>query len=235
MKDSTKTKVLVVEDEPGTSNLIRSLLEQERYAVTVAETLFKARGLLARSAPDLLVLDRHLPDGDGAELCRELRTKPETRRLPILMLTARKSLADKVEGLNLGGDDYLTKPFNPEELLARVEALLRRRDRSSVAETKLVSAGLELFVEGRAVTVDGKPVSLTAKEFDMLKMMLERPGRVLTRTAILEHVWGYGADVELDTKAVDMAMVGLRRKLGRWGERVETVRGHGYRLRPEEP
>lgn len=229
-----KALILVVEDDESTAAMVRSVLDGEHYNVSVARSGMQARSLVEKCRPDLVLLDRNLPDTDGLELCRELRAKPETQAMPILFLTGKKSLSEKVLGLRMGGDDYLTKPFGPEELVARVEALLRRTQATSPGGTGLVLGDLEMSVESRTAALNGKPLDLTNKEYDLLRTFVERRGRVLTRSFLLSHIWGYDLELSLNTKVVDMMIVGLRRKLGKWGDRIETVRGHGYRLRPPE-
>lgn len=233
LPDMGRRSVLVVEDDASTSDLVRSVLSAERFEVSVASSVFQARGLLARRKPDLVILDRNLPDQDGIEFLKELRASPEGRDLPVLFLTGRRSVTEKVLGLKLGGDDYLAKPFNPEELVARVEALLRRLD-SRETPSMLVQEPLRLNPSDRLATLSGRKLDLTNKEFDLLRAFLERPGRLLTRNFLLAHVWGYDAEVEIDSKAVDMVLVGLRRKIGECGDWIESVKGFGYRFTPRE-
>lgn len=227
-----KTRIFVLEDDPSQASLIKGLLEERNYGVEVYPTVLQARSALRRSEPDLLILDRGLPDGDSLKLCQDLRADEATKALPILFLTARKSLTEKVLGLTWA-DDYLAKPFQIEELVVRIEALLRR-SRPPAPPVAIVCGPFRLSLEKRKLWVDEREVELTGREFDLLCAFLERPGRLLDRPFLLKHVWGYGSDIELNTKAVDMAIVGLRRKLGRHGERIETVRSHGYRLYEED-
>ncbi|MBI4375206.1 MAG: response regulator transcription factor [Elusimicrobia bacterium] len=225
-----KALILVVEDDPLVVGVIRSVLTSEHYGMLVAKSIGQARGLLERSRPDLIILDRNLPDEDGADWCRQLRDNAQYKGLPVLFLTGRKSVADKVVGFKMGGDDYLVKPFSPQELAARIAALLRRMLPEAAARLEL--GGLILDLNGRAAVLDGKELKLTPKEFDLLRTFLERRDRVLTRNFLLAHVWGYDVELELKTKAVDMMLVGLRQKLGRWADRIEAVKGYGYKLRP---
>ncbi len=225
-----KPKVLVVEDDAAMAEMVRAVLAEAGCGVDVARDLARARGLVERVSPDLLILDRNLPDGDGADFCRELRATPERASLPVIFLTGRQSTVDKVVGLKLGGDDYLAKPFHPQELLARVEALLRRVRPEAGPSGVLLCAGLELDAAARTVKLAGKPVALTGKELDLLQALVERRGRVLTRSFLISNVWGYAADAEPTSGAVDMVVVGLRKKLGTWASRIEAVRGHGYKL-----
>ncbi len=222
--------ILIVEDDASTGELVKEVLEAERHEVAWAKTVAQGRTYLRKGKPDLLILDRALPDQDGLDFCKELREAPETKSLPVLFLTGKKTVTDKVMGLKFGGDDYLTKPFNAEELVARVDALLRRSRRGEEQGGTLAAGPISMDVEGRRARVDGKAVDLTPKEFDLLRAFIERKGRVLTRMFLLSNVWGYGMDVELNTKAVDMVLVGLRRKLGKHGEWIESVKGYGFRF-----
>ena len=227
-----KTRVFVLEDDPNQASLIMTLLAERNYAVTHAPTVLQARRALRKGLPDILIIDRGLPDEDGLKLCQELRANAQTRALPIIFLTARKSLSEKVLGLEYG-DDYLAKPFRIEELAARIETLLRRT-RPPAPPTDLTLGPFRLSLDNRRLWIQGREAHLTSREFDLLCAFLERPGRLLDRSFLLKHVWGYGTDIVLSTKAVDMAIVGLRRKLGKHGERIETVRSHGYRLSEED-
>jgi DNA-binding response OmpR family regulator len=227
-----KAMILVVEDSAADWTVVKGVLEADHYAVTWAKTGLEARSLLDKCRPDLVVLDRHLPDMDGAEFCAELRAEPRHASLPVLFLTARKSVTDKVVGLKTGGDDYLAKPFSGEELVARVEALLRRTLSRGASPSALKDGPIELNAETRLVRISGKEIPLTTKEFDLLQAFMERPERVLSRAFLLSNVWGYGPEVEIDTKAVDVMVMGLRRKLGKLSASVEAVRNVGFRWRP---
>lgn len=224
-------QVLVVEDDPHTLSLILEVLSAEGYDVQTADSVKGARRLASSQDFDLLVLDRTLPDGDGLELCGELRRKPATKAVPILFLTAMNTTEDKVTGLRSGGDDYLTKPFNAAEMLARVEALLRRSGR--LGKPEVIEGGdLKLDMESRQAFLKGKPVILWAKEFDLLALLLSQKTRVLSRDFLLQQIWGYAPDSQPETKVVDVTISHLRQKLGAYGERIVTVRGFGYRLDP---
>jgi two-component system alkaline phosphatase synthesis response regulator PhoP len=231
----TKGTIMIVEDDKTVSSLVTQVLKAEGFAVLVAETAFRARGLIERSAAGLtlVILDRRLPDADGVEICQEIRQRPGLSGVPILFLTAKSTTADKVVGLKMGADDYLAKPFSPEELIARVEALLRRTGRLEVP-TVLEAAGLRIDLEARKAFVGKKEVALSPKEFDLLVVLVSRKNRVLTRQVLLQHVWGYDQDVELSTRVVDVTFSHLREKLGSWGQRISAVRGYGYRLDLEE-
>ena len=165
----------------------------------------------------LVILDRRLPDADGLELCQEIRQKPALSTVPVLFLSGKNTVADKVVGLKMGGDDYLTKPFSPEELVARIEVLLRRSGAAD-APKSVEAEGLRLDFEARRIFHKDKEVQLSRKN------------RGLTRQFLLQHVWGYDASIEVSTKVVDVTLSHLREKLGPWGDKITAVRGYGYRL-----
>ena len=222
--------MLVIEDEPDIRDLLVFHLERDGYAVMTCQN--GAEGLrLARTAPpDLVLLDLMLPEMDGLEVCRRLRQDPATRAVPIVMLTARGDEVDRVLGLELGADDYVVKPFSPRELVARIRAVLRR-SRPPAAGTAPVTIGrLSIDAAAHTVSVDGAAVSLTRKEFDLLRALVEAGGRVLSREFLLDHVWGYTAAAEIESRTVDVHVRRLRQKLGPEGQRIGTVTGVGYRL-----
>lgn len=182
---------------------------------------------LEKGTPDLILLDIMLPEEDGLRILRRLRNQPATRRVMVMLLTAKGSEFDKVVGLDGGADDYLAKPFGMMELIARIKALLRRAD--APAEPALSSGALALDPKKHMVTVDGTPVGLTLKEFELLRLLMGNKGVVLTRDRLLNEIWGYTFDGE--SRTVDVHIRTLRQKLGRAGEYIETVRGVGYRFR----
>jgi two-component system phosphate regulon response regulator PhoB len=221
-------RILVVDDEPDLLELVRFNLCQAGFDVETAtggeEGLEKAR----RHPPDLVVLDLMLPDVPGTEVCRRLRTDSELGSVPILMLTARSEEIDRVVGLELGADDYVTKPFSPRELVLRARAILRRT-RADGEPTKLMRSGLlELDPERHRCRVGEREIKLTAKEFELLRTLMERPGRVMTRDRLLDEVWG--SDITVTSRTIDTHLKRLREKLGDAGDLVETVRGVGYRF-----
>ena len=222
-------RALVVEDESKMAALLRRGLQEEGYAVDVASTGEDGSWLGSENDYDVILLDVMLPDTDGFEVCRRLRAAD--RWAPILMLTARDGVRDRVAGLDAGVDDYLTKPFSFDELFARVRALLRRgpSERPSV----LVNGDLRLDPAARRVSRGDTEIDLTQKEFSLLELFMRRPGEVLSRTRILEHVWDFA--YEGDSNVVDVYVRYLREKIDRpFGRRsLETVRGAGYRLRDE--
>jgi two-component system, OmpR family, phosphate regulon response regulator PhoB len=222
--------VLVVDDEPIVREVVVRYLERDGHETLEAEDVESARNALQQHSPSLVVLDLMLPGGDGLELCREIR---EGSELPVIMLTARADEADRIVGLELGADDYVTKPFSPRELTARVRTVLRRASPRTNRERRLVFHDLELDPSTREVLVKGELVRLTAKEFDLLGLLARHPRRVFSRQQLMELVWGYEA--AYDTGTVTVHVRRLREKVEadpakpRW---IETVWGIGYRFRP---
>jgi len=214
--------VLLVEDEHSIGSMTRGYLERSGYRVVWVRSGEEALAEVDRHPVRIVVLDIRLPGMDGFDVARTLRTKSE---VPILMLTARDEEPDRVAGLELGADDYLTKPFSPRELVARMKAVLRRTDGRS-AEDVLTLADVTLNRDAREVTVEDRPVELTTKEFDLLAMLLENPGIVISRDQLLDRVWGM--TYPGGTRTVDVHVAQLRRKLGR-PDLIRTVRGAGYK------
>ncbi len=224
-----KAQILVVEDQAATADLILEVLAGENYEAQAVDTLAKARSRLKKQPPELLLLDRTMPDGDGVDLLAEIRDDEKLAALPVIILTAKKEVADKVAGLRVGADDYIAKPFNTEELVARVAAILRRTGKSE--EPTIVEAGgIKLDLASRKVHLDGKEVTLSAKEFDLLWFLVYRKGRVLTRDFLLQHVWGYESGLDLTTKVIDVTLSHLRNKIGATADKIVAVRGFGYRF-----
>jgi len=225
-----KEKILVVDDEEDILELLRFNLSRERYQVSCALTAEKALSLVQSEAPDLIVLDLMLPGIDGLEVARQLKNDPATKNIPIVMLTAKGEEADIVTGLELGADDYITKPFSPRILLARVRAVLRRKATVSQEKESVIRVHDLTIHPGRhEVLVDGKPVQLTFTEFGILNYLARRPGWVFTRSQIVDAV--RGDDYFVTDRSVDVQIVGLRKKLGPAGKYIETVRGVGYRFK----
>lgn len=211
---------------------------RELVVYTLETTGFQARGFeegksfleaLALETPDLILMDIMLPGEDGISLLKRLKNSSKTRDIPVIMVTAKGAEYDKVKGLDLGADDYVTKPFGMMELVSRIKAVLRR---SGVAKKKaediIVSGNLEINTKKHEVKADGEVIGLTLKEYELLKRLMENPNIVMTRDSLLEEIWGYDFDGE--TRTVDVHIRTLRQKLGKCGERVETVRGVGYRI-----
>jgi DNA-binding response OmpR family regulator len=226
-----QTRVLIVEDEPDIAALIKHTLE--RGGRTVAEIVASGDTALRRvseSLPDLIILDLYLPVISGLDVCRILRGRPASAHVPIIMLTAMSSERDRVAGLDIGADDYVTKPFSVSELAARVRAVLRRPAVQASSPIAASYRGTRLTVDFDAVSasVDGAPVRLTRREFELLRYFVENTNRVVSRDRLLERVWGYRSDVE--TRSVDVHVGRLRTKLGPAGQQIETVVGFGYRF-----
>jgi DNA-binding response OmpR family regulator len=219
--------VLVVDDERNIVELVRLYLEKEGFNVVVASDGEQALVQYERTGPDLVVLDLMLPKMDGFEVCRELRRRGD---VPILMLTARSEDVDAIVGLELGADDYVTKPFNPRALVARVKAILRRTDATAKGGRPIQVGELRIDPRRRDASVGARPLDLRAREFDLLAALARDPGVVLSRDALLEDVWG--TDFPGETRTVDVHVAEVRKKLGDDGPQVETVRGIGYRLVP---
>ena len=227
----TPPRVLVVEDEADIAGLIKHTLERSGDAsVEIVGRGDEALRSIAGRPPDLVILDLNLPVVGGDEICRILRQRDETRQLPIIMLTARTSESDRVAGLDLGADDYMTKPFNLRELGARVRAVLRRRKGAPDQARQTAYRGKHLVADFDAVSiaVDTAPVRLTRREFELLRFLVENKNRVLSRDRLLERVWGY--DRFIETRSVDVHVGRLRSKLRTAGHQIETVIGLGYRF-----
>ena len=211
---------------------------RELVVYTLETTGFQARGFeegksfleaLALETPDLILMDIMLPGEDGISLLKRLKNSSKTRDIPVIMVTAKGAEYDKVKGLDLGADDYVTKPFGMMELVSRIKAVLRRSGAAKKkAEDIIVSGSLEINTKKHEVKADGEVVGLTLKEYELLKRLMENPNIVMTRDSLLEEIWGYDFDGE--TRTVDVHIRTLRQKLGKCGERVETVRGVGYRI-----
>ena len=221
--------ILVVEDEVDIARLIKHSLEKDRQAsVEIVSSGDAAIAFLTKTSTDLVILDLNLPVLDGTQVCRLIRARPATASLPIIILSARAAEADRISGLNLGADDYLTKPFSIGELAARVRAVLRRRETTAASSSVYRGPHLRADFEAVLVAVDDAPVRLTRREFDLLRCLVENRPRVLTRDRLLERVWGY--DPAIETRSVDVHVGRLRAKLGTAGDQIETVVGIGYRF-----
>ena len=222
-------RILVVDDEEDIAKLIKHTLERGgEAAVRVVATGEAALRAVTDAPPDLLILDLNLPGLSGVDVCRLVRARPATRTLPIIMLTARTAETDRVTGLDLGADDYVTKPFSLRELAARVRAVLRRRQGSESPPPVYRGARLTVDFDAVSIHVDDAPVRLTRREFELLRFMIENRNRVLSRDRLLERVWGYEHLIE--TRSVDVHVGRLRAKLGAAGTQIETVVGLGYRF-----
>lgn len=224
--------ILVVEDDRRTQQLIVQILEKEGYKTRTAASTASAYTEVQRLAPSLIVLDRKLSDGDGLALCKRLRADERHNTLPVLFLSAKDTTTDKVVGLEVGGDDYLTKPFQSEELLARIQALLRRAQGESESTAKTLQVhGITLDCDRHQCVVGKKIVRLWPKEWELLQTFLERPGRLLSKEFLSERVWEH--EWFANSRALDITVQRLRYKLGPKGRLIETVKGYGYQLQAE--
>jgi two-component system, OmpR family, alkaline phosphatase synthesis response regulator PhoP len=223
-------KILVVEDEEDLLELLRYNLERERYHVTCATSGETALTRVKEQIPDLILLDLMLPGLDGLDVCRELKRQPSTGRIPMIFVTAKAEDVDIVSGLELGADDYITKPFSPRILVARIKAVLRGRKQKLPVTSEILKVHDLTIDAGRyEVLVSGAPVTLTASEFAILHLLARRPGWVYSRDQIIRTI--KGDDYPVTDRSVDVQIVGLRKKLGKAGECIQTVRSVGYRLK----
>ncbi len=221
-------RVLVVDDETDILELLEYHLVREGYSVQLVETGEAALEAVSQQSPDLIILDLMLPGVDGIEVCRKLKTAGETQNIPVMMLTAKGEDSDIVSGLEVGADDYISKPFSPRVLTARVRALFRRN--SGYEDQQPISVGtLKIDVARHEIHVDGIPVELSATEFAILSTLARNPGWVFSRTQIIDSV--KGRDYPVTERSVDVQILGIRRKLGKNAPAIETVRGVGYRLK----
>ncbi len=225
---STKEKILVAEDESGMLRLIESNLQRAGFVVGQVTDGNEVAARVLAWKPALLLLDVMLPGKSGFEVCRALKSDPCTRQMPIVLLTAKALEQDRVQGLELGADDYVTKPFSPRELVLRIQARLRKFPPNEHADDLLQVGEIVLDRAELAVEVGGRRLVLTATEFKLLRVLMERVGRMQTRKRLLSDVWAYEAAIE--SRTVDIYITRLRAKLGRAGAHLETVRGFGYRL-----
>ena len=222
-------KIVIIEDDPGIRTVLRLALKGAGFTDVIAEERGdKGLEIVLREHPALIILDLMLPGMDGLAVCREIRRTPAVAATPIVMLSAKSTEEDIVRGLELGADDYVTKPFSKAVLIARVRAALRRP--TSTRGSAIAVSGLVLDGATRSATIGAAPLVLTRSEFDLLKTLVSHPGRVYSRSMILDAI--QNEDKDVTDRTVDTLMVGLRRKLGAWAAHVETIRGVGYRLTP---
>lgn len=229
MSTNTAKKILIVEDETDIAQLVKIYLEKEGFRTVYAKTGVEGLTLTKSEHPDMIILDLMLPEMDGLELCKKIRSVAETALLPIIMLTAKAEESDTIVGLELGADDYITKPFSPKSVVARVKALFRRLERSSETQQTSYSFGpLVMDLSRHEVLNDGQEVMLTAKEFGLLEHLLRNPGRVLTRDVLLNAVWGY--DYYGTTRTVDVHIRRLKLKVPILNDVIVSVKSLGYKL-----
>ena len=223
------TRILIIEDEPDVVDLLTLHLRKAGgFSVSVATEGAAGLQMARADSPDLIILDLMLPRMPGLEICKVLKTNPATRRIPVIMLTAKAEEIDRIVGLEFGADDYVTKPFSPRELILRIQAILRR-GKGEPVEDKLSIGPITLDPARHEVSVAGRPVRLTSVEFKLLSMLMRRQGRVQERDRLLNEVWGYESAIH--TRTVDTHVRRLRKKLGKASAAIETVRGFGYRIR----
>jgi two-component system alkaline phosphatase synthesis response regulator PhoP len=228
MATATK-KILIVEDEKDILHLVQFYLEKEGYRTCTAVTGLEGLKLTKSEHPDLVILDLMLAELDGLEVCKQIRADPRTARLPIIMLTAKAEESDTIVGLELGADDYVTKPFSPKALVARVKALFRRVERVQDGPTRLTYGSVVMDLGRHEVKSEGQEIALTAKEFGLLEHLLRNPGRVLTRDALLNTVWGY--DYYGTTRTVDVHVRRLKQKIPSLNDAITSIKSLGYKLK----
>lgn len=224
------TRVLVIEDEKDIVRLLKYNLEKEGYEVLSAADGEAGVALARKEKPELIILDLMLPKLDGIQVCRTLRQESQ---VPIVMLTAKKQEIDRVLGLELGADDYITKPFSVRELLARLKTILRRSHPQEKSDATFKAGQLEVDFARYVVLIKGKPVALSSKEFEFLKVLVQAHGKAYTRDQLLEKVWGYDRSYDIDTRTIDQHIARLRDKLGPESKRIITVKNVGYRFETE--
>ena len=226
-----KEKILVVEDEKDLVRLIRYNLEKEKFRIISAGDAESGLVMARKSKPDLIILDIMLPKMDGLDFLRSLRKESQ---IPVVLLTAKRSELDRILGLKLGADDYIVKPFSVGELHARVEAVLRRTNaplKNGEDAKPVAVGGIEVDFDRHEIRVKGKRTELTPKEFELLKLLIEANGKVLSRDQLLERIWGHGKDMEIDTRTVDQHIARLRHKLKSEAARIATVTNFGYQIK----
>ncbi len=226
-----KGRILVIDDEEDLIELVRYNLEQEGFQVINASDGESGLIIARQELPDLILIDLMLPGMDGLELCRSLRADNRTASIPVIMLTAKSAESDRIVGLELGADDYVTKPFSPRELAARVKAVLRRTHLTLPQSKVIHRGGLSIDLTRREVSVQGSPAELTATEFRLLQFFAEHPGRVFFRSELIDAA--LGRNVSVIDRTIDVHITGLRKKLGTCSDWIETIRGFGYRFREE--
>jgi two-component system phosphate regulon response regulator PhoB len=222
-------KILIVDDESDVTELLAYTLKAKGYVVETVNDPSRSIGIARTFLPDLVILDVMMPDLNGIQICRMLRADAKLKKVPVVFLTAKAEESDRIQGLEMGADDYICKPFSTKELVLRVQTILRRMREGVVETPRMITAGL-IVIDGErhTVTVAGEGIELTATEFKLLRLLMERRGRVQTREHLLINVWNY--ETEIETRTVDTHVRRLREKLGGEAEWIETIRGVGYRF-----
>ena len=226
-----ENKIVIVDDDEAIRELVADVLETENFKVIKCADTDEGYKRILKSQPDLVILDVKMPQIGGIELCRLLRENIETKNIPVIMLTVESTETDKVIGLGVGADDYMTKPFSNRELVARIKALLRRVSRTETKNANIEVDDLTMNLEARTVTIKGKDIKLRPKEFDLLHMFLLKPNVVLNREYILENVFDY--NIGVTTRTIDTHIKNLRQALGPWGDKINTIFGRGFKFVPD--
>jgi two-component system, OmpR family, alkaline phosphatase synthesis response regulator PhoP len=229
-----KETILIVEDEKDIVKMLEYNLKKEGFKALSAHDGEDAMDIAGGKLPDLIILDLMLPGMDGLEVCKGLKADAKTASIPVIMLTAKSQESDKIVGLELGADDYMTKPFSPRELIARIKAVLRRVKEKDKLPEVLKIGDLIIDLSKISVSVKDKPVVLTAKEFELLKTLIKAKGRVLSRDHLLDTIWGFDNAIEIQTRTVDVHIRTLRKKLKNEAKRIITVKNYGYRFEYED-
>jgi len=229
-----KEKILIVDDEKDIVKMLDYNLKKDGFRTITANDGEDALDFANREYPDLIILDLMLPGLSGLEVCKTLKKESKTASIPIIMLTAKTQEADKIVGLELGADDYVTKPFSPRELIARIKAVLRRVKEKEKLPEVLAIGGLKIDFAKILVTVKDKPVELTSKEFELLKLLIKVNGRVLSRDYLLDTIWGFDHAMEIQTRTVDVHIRTLRKKLKTEAKGIITVKNYGYRFEAQD-
>jgi two-component system alkaline phosphatase synthesis response regulator PhoP len=227
-----KGRILVIDDEKDLIELVRYNLENDGFSVRDAMDGEAGLAMAVREHPDVILIDLMLPGMDGLEVCRSLRSNERTAHIPLIMLTAKSAESDRVLGLELGADDYITKPFSPRELTARIKAVLRRTSLPQTSPEVIQKGELMIDLTRRMVSCGAEPIPLTATEFRLLEFLAHHPGRVHTRYQLIDNV--LGKEISVLDRTIDVHITGLRKKLGNCGRWIETVRGFGYRFKEED-
>lgn len=226
----SKEKILIVEDEKDIVKMLDYNLKKEGFKTLSAHNGEDGLDMARKENPDLILLDLMLPEMDGLDVCKAIKNEAKTSHIPIIILTAKAQEADKIVGLELGADDYMTKPFSPRELIARIKAVLRRMKEKDKLPEVLRIGDLTIDFSKIMVSIKDKPIELTAKEFELLKTLIKAKGRVLSRDYLLDTIWGFDQALEIQTRTVDVHIQTLRKKIKSEAKRIVTVKNYGYRF-----
>ena len=228
-----KEKILIIEDEKDIVKMLDYNLKKEGFKALSANNGEDGLDIARKENPDLILLDLMLPEMDGLEVCKAVKNDTKTAHIPIIILTAKAQEADKIVGLELGADDYMTKPFSPRELIARIKAVLRRLKEKDKLPEALKIGDVTIDFSKIMVAIKDKPIELTSKEFELLKILIKAKGRVLSRDYLLDTIWGFDQALEIQTRTVDVHITTLRKKLKNESKRIVTVKNYGYRFEPD--